>query len=115
MSAVTGFFLLMVAAIVVISVGNGLAVDAPAAGDLARVASRCGCRNTPWRKGKPLQVMGVVAFGCALAKELSGEAHLARAQQQAAVCDCRQGVVRTPEQIYVETTEKRFNGVKRCC
>ncbi|MDB6018160.1 MAG: carbon starvation protein [Pedosphaera sp.] len=77
---------------------------------------------------KPLHVMGLIALGLALAKELSGEAHLERAQTMAANCNCAvaQGGVdllggrkmecaRTPEEIYVEMTEQRFDGVKRCC
>ena len=53
----------------------------------------------------------VIAFG--LAKELSGEAQLERAQKQ--VCECSAHVPQSPEQIYIETTESRFNGVRRCC
>jgi ABC-type nitrate/sulfonate/bicarbonate transport system substrate-binding protein len=48
-----------------------------------------------------------------LAKEWSGESHLERAHQQArAVCECHPA---NAQQIYVEATEQRFNGVRRCC
>src|ERR1035438_10117833 len=49
----------------------------------------------------------------ALAKEWSGESHLERAQQQQAqaVCECHSG---NAQQIYIEATEQRFNGVWRC-
>ena len=78
------------------------------------------------KESQSLKVAGVVALGCALAKELSGETHLERAQQLAMNCDCAEGGVnllgekkadcgKTPEQIYVEMTERRFDGVKRCC
>ena len=77
-------------------------------------------------ESKAVPVMGVVALGLALAKELSGEAHMARAQQAAANCRCEQVSVnllgdkkaacaKTTEEIYIEMTEKRFNGVNRCC
>jgi carbon starvation protein len=77
-------------------------------------------------EAKPLQVASVVALGFALAKELSGEAHLERAQQQATNLTCRfehDGLSRddtatggqTEEQRYLEVTERRFNGVRRCC
>ncbi len=77
-------------------------------------------------ESKAAPVMGAVALGFALAKELSGEAHMERAQQAAANCRCEQVAVsllgdkkaacaKTPEEIYVEMTEKRFNGVNRCC
>jgi carbon starvation protein len=60
---------------------------------------------------------GTAALALALSKELSGEAAIERAQQQASVCECGRahhanGV--TPE-LYVEVTEQRFNGVRRCC
>ena len=69
---------------------------------------------------------GTAALAVALARELSGEAHLGRAHQQAALCECgqaedkssakaRQPVGKTEQQIYVEVTEQRFNGVRRCC
>jgi carbon starvation protein len=53
----------------------------------------------------------VIALG--LAKELSGEAQLERARQQA--CTCTTNAKQSPEQIYVATTEQRFNGIRRCC
>jgi carbon starvation protein len=60
---------------------------------------------------------GAATLAVALAKELSGETQLERAHQEAAVCDCghEHKAVKSAEQIYVETTEKRFTGVRRCC
>jgi carbon starvation protein len=57
---------------------------------------------------------GTAALALALAKEWSGESHLERAQQQQAqaVCECHSV---NAQQIYVEATEQRFNGVRRCC
>ena len=57
---------------------------------------------------------GAAALALALAKELSGESHLERAQQQQtqAVCQCHSA---NAQQVYVEATEQRFNGVRRCC
>jgi carbon starvation protein len=63
-------------------------------------------------------VAGTATLALALAKELSGEAQLDRAhQQQAAICDCAHGPqpAKSDAQIYVETTEQRFTGVRRCC
>jgi carbon starvation protein len=64
-------------------------------------------------ESRPVRVMGILALGCALAKELSGEAQMARTQSQ--MCACHQEPAKTPAQIYVETAEKRFKGVNRCC
>jgi carbon starvation protein len=67
---------------------------------------------------------GAAALALALAKEWSGESHLERAQQ----CECSRvcenadvprthvrGYDKTTQQVYVEVTEQRFNGVRRCC
>lgn len=54
-----------------------------------------------------------------LAKELSGEAQVERAKQAEIVCVCEhhqtEAAVKTDEQHYLEMTERRFNGVTRCC
>jgi carbon starvation protein len=81
-------------------------------------------------EGGPLRILSLLALAFALARELSGEAALDRAQQTARVCDCglpaRHSVsllgeqkASTPpatrEQLYVQTVEKRFSGINRCC
>lgn len=60
---------------------------------------------------------GAATLALALAKELSGEAHLERAQQQATVCDCAHGQkpAESEAHVYVRATEQRFTGVRRCC
>jgi carbon starvation protein len=60
---------------------------------------------------KPLSAMALLALAFALVKELSGEADLDRAREHTCACSQKQEAV----QIYVQTTEQRFNGVKRCC
>ena len=87
-------------------------------------------------EGRPLRFLGLVALLTTLARELSGEADLDRARQTASACDCaphqpadracvngvsllrgRQRIVapKSEAELYVEMTERRFNGVKRCC
>jgi hypothetical protein len=68
-----------------------------------------------------------LALAFSLAKELSGEAHVERAQNLVAACRCAEtedGAIsdhlhnhsrKTDAQVYVETTERRFRGVNRCC
>ena len=77
---------------------------------------------TPWLYRQAILLAGLWAvllttLALALAKELSGEAQLERVhQQQAAVCDCGTAhPTKSEAQIYVETTEQRFTGVRRCC
>jgi hypothetical protein len=62
---------------------------------------------------RSLHLAGTAALALALAREWSGESHLERAQQQAqAVCRCHPAQA---QEIYVEATEQRFSGVRRCC
>jgi len=64
-------------------------------------------------------ISGTAAIALGLAKELSGEAQLERAQQhQAVICDCSKNEcsdTRSAEQLYMKVTEQRFTGVRRCC
>jgi carbon starvation protein len=71
-------------------------------------------------ESRPVAIGGVVALGLALARELSGEAQLARAQQQAASAACHEvadGSCQAPaaQHVYLQETQRRFNGVRRCC
>ena len=62
---------------------------------------------------------GTAALALGMAKELSGEAHIERAKQAEIACVCEhhqnEAAPKTDEQRYVEMTERRFNGVTRCC
>jgi len=51
--------------------------------------------------------------GIALAKELSGRGATGGGRRGRFVRADGRG--ESPEKIYVETTEQRFNGVRRCC
>jgi hypothetical protein len=62
-------------------------------------------------KSTPFNAVALLALAFALVKELSGEAELHRAHEQACACPQKHN----DAQIYVQTTEQRFNGVKRCC
>ena len=126
-AVVTGFFLVMVAVITVLSLREWFLLLARKRAASLQESEPVWLPEYAVAESKPLHVAGLVTLGCALAKELSGEAHLERAQQLAAMdCHCDKanagqvdGVkVRgrnTPEQIYLEATGKRFDGIKRCC
>jgi carbon starvation protein len=70
-------------------------------------------------EGKPFKLLSLFTLGLALAKELSGEAQLERAQEQAQLCPCgshqHQADKKAQGKLFVEVTESRFNGVRRCC
>jgi hypothetical protein len=71
-----------------------------------------------------LHIAGTAALALALAKEWSGESHLERARQYECSRVCKnadiprthvRGYDKAAQQVYVEATEQRFNGVRRCC
>ena len=75
---------------------------------------------------KPLHIFSLIGLGFALLKELSGEAHVERAQQTASACSCARpvdlpgqhaeaGFGKRDAKVYVESVEQRFKGVNRCC
>ncbi len=55
-------------------------------------------------------VAGAAAIAFGLAKELSGETQLERAKEQVCACEAP-----TDQKIYMQVTEEKFNGVRRCC
>ena len=126
-TAVTGLFMLLVAAIVLLSVREWLLL-------LGRRKPAVLCETEPvWlpeyavSESNPLRAAGVAALAFALTKELSGEAELERASQAARLCECRhdetsglaeqRGIQarKMDVRVYLEVAEKRFKGVKRCC
>ncbi len=110
---VTVTFLILVSIIVLISVREWILLLARKRLAELRESEPVWLESYAVAEGKPLKIFGLFALAFALAKELSGEAQLARAQKQ--VCECNAHADKSPEKIYVETTEQRFNGVKRCC
>jgi carbon starvation protein len=68
-------------------------------------------------EAKSLHTMGLIALGFALVKELSGEAHLERARQAEAreCCAHEHSPAQSDAKLYVNVTQERFNGVRRCC
>jgi hypothetical protein len=76
---------------------------------------------------RPVQLSGLIALALALGRELSGEAHLCRAREADTACmpssgqasDCQTSQTATSRarerQVYLQATERRFNGINRCC
>ena len=125
-AGVTGFFLTLVVAIFLISVREWILLLAR-----KKVAE---LRETPptWLPAyaaaevSTLKVFSLFALVLGLAKELSGEAALKRAEMSAANCDCAVGInllgeereihePMTKVEIYNDVLERRYNGVNRCC
>lgn len=67
-------------------------------------------------ESKPLNALALLALAFALARELSGQADLDRAQKHTCACTENPGAAKQHKaQIYVQTAEQKFNGVSRCC
>ena len=128
-ASVASAFLVLVLLILIISVREWILLLA------SRKLARLRESDPVWlpefavTEGKPLALFSLLAVAFALAKELSGEAALERARQTANTCVCgspahhkisllgekKASQAPSKEQLYVETLEKRFNSINRCC
>lgn len=125
---VAGIFLLLVTLILLLSLREWILL-------LARKKLAQLCETEPvWlpdyavAEGKPFKLFSLLALAIGLARELSDEAALDRAQREAAVCSCdgapRDGEAQAcghaaagarKKQLYAQVLERRFQGVRRCC
>ncbi len=126
-AVVAGVFLTLVTAVVLLSAREWwllLARRRPAA---LRESQPVWLPDCAVAEGRPGQVLGLVALGIGLARELSGEAQMDRAQAAAALNQCEHGdlgpAVGTERrcrgtldgQLYAETAEHRFKMGRTCC
>ena len=126
-AAVAAVFLALVASIVLLSVREWILLLARRKLAVLHESEPVWLPYYARAETKPLHLASLLALAFALAKELSGEAHLERAQQSAKLRECGdQGRSRsaanndcqahgTNAQIYLVETEQRFKGVRRCC
>ncbi len=126
-AAVAGILLTLVSGILVFSVREWILLLSSRKQAVLRETPPVWLPEYAVAEGRPLRAAGVVALGFVLVKELSGEAQFERAQQQAQApglaCDCAgQGQAhvdgcgkREAGRLYVQVTEQRFKGVRRCC
>jgi carbon starvation protein len=118
---ITGSFLVLISIIAAISIWEWLMLLSRRRSVVLRESEAVMLPDYALAESKPVPVFGIVTLGFALAKELSGEAHIERAQHATTTCQCEHQNIdqtaraRTPEQLYIEMTEKRFNGINRCC
>jgi hypothetical protein len=122
---VAGVFLVLVAAIALLSVREWILLLARRKLAVLRETQPVWLPDFAVAEARPLRVASLLALAFALARELSGQAHLDRAQLAANSCPCLAPedhgptaiprVVPSEAQIYVEATEQRFNGISRCC
>ena len=133
-TAVTGLFLFLVAAIFLLSVREWILLLAKKKAADLHESPPTWLPDYAAAEVNPFNTVALFTLAFALVKELSGEAELHRAHEHAcahaqshdpahlAQSDLtahslkRTGETPVPlSQIYVQTTEQRFKGVKRCC
>ena len=127
---VAGIFLVLVVLIVAISAREWILLFARKRVAILRESEPVWLPDYAVAEGRPLRILSLLALAFALARELSGEAALDRAQQTARACDCGlpehltvslsgEQQASTPpatrKLLYVQTVEKRFAGINRCC
>jgi carbon starvation protein len=126
-AAVAGGFLLLVAAIVLLSVYEWVLLLSRRKPAVLRETEPVWLPDYAVAESRPLHIAGVATVAFALAKELSGEAEMERARDAAILCECEHGhraqfaemngsgSRQAKARIYVEVAEKRFKGIKQCC
>jgi carbon starvation protein len=65
-------------------------------------------------EGRPVHLAGAAILAVTLARELSGESQFDRAKEHACACAAAPPAA-SDAKIYVQITEQRFSGVRRCC
>ena len=125
-AVVAGLFLVLVSAILVLSVREWLLLIGRRKLAMLRETPPVWLPEYAVVESKPLQVMGLVGLGLALAKELSGEAELERVRTPQDVCACAgcsgeagasggSQVTADPGKTYQDMLERKYKGIRRCC
>jgi carbon starvation protein len=126
-AVVAGVLLALVSAIVLLSVREWVLLLARRKTAALRESQPVWLPGYAVAEAKPARVIGLLALGAGLARELSGEAEMDRAQEAAAFCQCHReaqgcaaakdpALARNSEKrVFLEMTEHRFKGVRRCC
>jgi carbon starvation protein len=113
-AAVTGIFLVMIMAIVALSVREWILLLA------RRRISRLSETAPVWlpdysvAEARPRGLGSLLLMALLLARELSGQTAIQRAQERACCCGCPESK-QVRVHAYLETTQKRFDGINRCC
>jgi carbon starvation protein len=118
-AGVAGAFLLLVSSIVLICLREWLLLLSRRKPAVLRETAPVWLPAYALKESGPdlRSVAGAAAIAFTLVKELSGESHIERARHQD-MCECRRqgrSPAKSDAHIYLETTEQRFNGVRRCC
>jgi carbon starvation protein len=119
-------FLALVAAIVLLSVREWILLLARRRLAELRESEPIWLPDYAVAETRPLHLSSLLALAFALAKELSGEAEMQRAQLPSSICQraATSGAPRAPDlatqakirqKSYLAVTQRRFKGFRRCC
>ena len=108
----TGIFLVLVATIVLLSIQEWFLLVTQRKPAVLHETEPVWLPDYALKEGGPnlRTAAGAAALALGLAKELSGETQFERAKQQAGACEQP-----SDQKVFSQTTEERFNGVRRCC
>ncbi len=111
-ACVTGIFLVLVATIVLLSIQEWFLLVTQRKPAVLHETEPVWLPDYALKEGGPnlRTAAGAAALALGLAKELSGETQFERAKQQAGACEQP-----SDQKVFSQTTEERFNGVRRCC
>jgi carbon starvation protein len=113
-AGVAATFLLMVLAIVLISLWEWYRLWSKSKPMVLHETPPTWLPEYAVSEGRPVHLAGAAVLAVTLARELSGESQFDRAKEHASACAVASP---TPSdaKIYVQVTEQRFSGVRRCC
>jgi carbon starvation protein len=124
-TVVTATFLLLVVAIVVISVREWVLLLARRRSAVLRETEPVWLSDSALVEPRAPSVLGVVALGCSLAKELSGEAAIDRAETRLVSCCVEPRKAGQPAEVaesesarsqaYRQALEDKYRKINRCC
>jgi len=124
-AAVTGFFLVLVAAIFLLSVREWILLLARKKAAEPRETPPTWLPEYAVAEAQPLKVFSLLALAAALLRELSGEAAVDRAQHCLSMCaretqvDLLGGGLKqdalSRSEAYRAAADRRFQGPNRCC
>ena len=121
-AGVSGAFLILAGAILVISVSEWLKLLGGSRPPKLTETQPVWLPEGSVLENRPANVMGLVALGCTLAREISGQSAIDRekARQEIAACECKtpdgerkQGSLR--RNVYLSVSDRKFRSVDRCC
>jgi hypothetical protein len=125
-AVVAGIFMVLVLWIVLLSIREWILLLARKRLALLHEAKPVWLPEYANLESRPIHLFSLLALAFALARELSGEAQVDRLRQTPALCECEHDRRPAPTgsagerkqeatRAYLTMTERRFDGVTRCC